>query len=74
MGPKSNMTGVLMRNAETHRKQLPDDGDRGWDDGFQAKESQGLPATTQSWKREERMFPYQIQRDHDSADSLISDF
>ena len=40
-----------MRNAETDRhakKQLPDDGDRGWGDGFQAKERQGLLATTQS--------------------------
>ena len=51
MGPESNLTGVFMRNAETDRhakKQLPDDGDRGWGDGFQAKERQGLLATTQS--------------------------
>ena len=35
MGPESNMTAALVRDAETDihpKKQLPDEGDRGWGD------------------------------------------
>lgn len=40
----------------------------------QANEHQGFPATTGSWKGQERTLSWKLQGEHGPADPLISDF
>lgn len=64
MDPDSNMTGVFVRQEETQRQDRERE-DRGRDGVMQmkVKEYQGLPATNQSWEREQS-----------HANTMISDF
>ena len=39
----------------------------------QAREHQGLPASTRSWERRGRIPPWRLQREADPTDSLMTD-
>ena len=79
MDPKSNMMVVFVRRTfgcrDTGTGKIPheDEAEIGVM-SLQAKECQGLPPTTRSWKRQERILPQSPHGEHGPADTLTSDF
>ena len=74
------MTSVLVRRGEKGDTKGDTEGGRGRScadggrDGRDAAPGQGAPRSTGSWKRQQRIFPWSLQKEHGPADTVILDF